>query len=73
MVINVIAGELTQVGPKYLPDPSLLVNSPFVCPDKRPTEGLTVDESCRLIREAGRVPVQRDSLYHELQRFDAVA
>jgi aminodeoxyfutalosine synthase len=35
--------------------------------------GLTVDEICRLIREAGRVPVQRDSLYNVLQRFDAPA
>jgi len=34
-------------------------------------EGLTVDEICRLIRDAGRVPVQRDSLYGVLQRFDA--
>jgi aminodeoxyfutalosine synthase len=39
----------------------------------RTPEGLTVDEICRLIREAGRIPVQRDSLYHVLQRFDAVA
>jgi aminodeoxyfutalosine synthase len=36
-------------------------------------EGLTVDELCRLIREAGRVPVQRDSLYNVVQRFDAPA
>ena len=35
--------------------------------------GMTMDELQRLIREAGRVPVQRDSLYNELQRFDAAA
>jgi aminodeoxyfutalosine synthase len=35
--------------------------------------GLTVDELQRLIRAAGRVPVQRDSLYRELQRFDSAA
>jgi aminodeoxyfutalosine synthase len=35
--------------------------------------GLTMDELQRLIREAGRTPVQRDSLYRELQRFDATA
>ena len=35
--------------------------------------GLTIDELQRLIREAGRVPVQRDSLYNELRRFDAAA
>jgi aminodeoxyfutalosine synthase len=35
--------------------------------------GLTMPELQRLIREAGRVPVQRDSLYRELQRFDAAA
>jgi aminodeoxyfutalosine synthase len=35
--------------------------------------GLTMQQLQRLIREAGRVPVQRDSLYKELQRFDAAA
>jgi len=35
--------------------------------------GMTMDELQRLIREAGRVPVQRDSLYNELRRFDAAA
>jgi aminodeoxyfutalosine synthase len=28
-----------------------------------------VDELVRFIREAGRVPVQRDTLYNELQRW----
>jgi aminodeoxyfutalosine synthase len=32
--------------------------------------GLTMAELQRLIRDAGRVPVQRDSLYNVLQRFD---
>ena len=36
-------------------------------------EGLIVEEICRLVREAGQVPVQRDSLYNVLQRFDAPA
>jgi aminodeoxyfutalosine synthase len=35
--------------------------------------GLTMEQLQRLIREAGRVPVQRDSLYNELQRFGAAA
>jgi aminodeoxyfutalosine synthase len=35
--------------------------------------GLTMQQLQRLIREAGRVPVQRDSLYNELQRFDTAA
>ena len=35
--------------------------------------GMTMEELKRLIREAGRVPVQRDSLYGELQRFEAHA
>ena len=35
--------------------------------------GLTVEALLRLIREAGREPVQRDSVYGVLQRFDAVA
>jgi aminodeoxyfutalosine synthase len=35
--------------------------------------GLTMPELQRLIRDAGRVPVQRDSLYNELRRFDAAA
>ncbi len=36
-------------------------------------EGLTVEELCRLIREAGRVPVQRDSLYRPLRVFEEPA
>jgi len=35
--------------------------------------GLGMDELLRLIRDAGREPVQRDSLYNVLQRFEAVA
>jgi len=30
-----------------------------------------VDELVRFIRDAGRVPVQRDTLYRELRRWDA--
>ncbi len=32
--------------------------------------GLTMEQLQRLIREAGRIPVQRDSLYNVLERFD---
>jgi aminodeoxyfutalosine synthase len=35
--------------------------------------GLSMSNLLRLIREAGRKPVQRDSLYNELRRFDAPA
>ena len=35
--------------------------------------GLGLDELLRLIREAGREPVQRDSLYNVVQRFDTTA
>jgi 2-iminoacetate synthase ThiH len=35
--------------------------------------GLTVPALCRLIREAGREPIQRDSVYNVLQRFDEPA
>jgi aminodeoxyfutalosine synthase len=35
--------------------------------------GLNMRNLLRLIREAGREPVQRDSLYNELKRFDAPA
>ncbi len=35
--------------------------------------GLTIDQLQRLIRDAGRIPVQRDSLYNVLERFDACA
>ncbi|MBX7074891.1 MAG: aminofutalosine synthase MqnE [Pirellulales bacterium] len=31
-------------------------------------EALTVDQLCRLIREAGREPVERDTLYHRIVR-----
>ena len=35
--------------------------------------GLDMERLLRLIRDAGRVPVQRDSQYNELQRFDTPA
>ncbi|HJQ98191.1 MAG TPA: aminofutalosine synthase MqnE [Candidatus Polarisedimenticolaceae bacterium] len=35
--------------------------------------GLTVPELCRLIREAGRRPIQRDSIYRIVQHFDEPA
>jgi len=35
--------------------------------------GLTVEELCRLVRDVDRVPIQRDSLYGEVRRFDPVA
>jgi aminodeoxyfutalosine synthase len=35
--------------------------------------GLTVPALCRLIRDAGREPVQRDSVYNVVQRFDEPA
>lgn len=39
---------------------------------KTPT-GLTMNELKRQIRDAGRIPVQRDSTYNVLKRFDASA
>jgi aminodeoxyfutalosine synthase len=30
-----------------------------------------IDELVRFIRAAGRIPVQRDTLYNELRRWDA--
>lgn len=35
--------------------------------------GLTVPDLCRLIREAGRRPIQRDSVYNVVQHFDEPA
>ncbi len=35
--------------------------------------GLSLEQLLQLIREAGRDPVQRDSMYNELRRFDATA
>jgi aminodeoxyfutalosine synthase len=35
--------------------------------------GLTVPDLCRLIREAGRRPIQRDSVYGIVQHFDEPA
>ena len=29
-----------------------------------------IEELARVIRDAGRIPVQRDTLYNELRRFD---
>jgi aminodeoxyfutalosine synthase len=39
----------------------------------RTPSGLTMDDLIRLIRDAGREPVQRDSLYGVLRRFEATA
>ena len=36
-------------------------------------EGMTVEQLCQLIGEAGRVPLQRDSLYNVLHTFEAPA
>jgi aminodeoxyfutalosine synthase len=35
--------------------------------------GLSVADLCRLIRDAGREPIQRDSVYNVVQRFDEPA
>ena len=35
--------------------------------------GLTVPDLCRLVRDAGRDPIQRDSVYNIVQRFDEPA
>jgi aminodeoxyfutalosine synthase len=35
--------------------------------------GLTVTDLCRLIRDVGREPIQRDSVYNVVQRFDQPA
>ncbi len=39
----------------------------------RTPQGLTMDDLIRLICDAGRQPVQRDSVYNVLKRFDAPA
>jgi len=36
----------------------------------RTPHGLTVAALCRLVRDAGRVPIQRDSVYNVVRRFD---
>ena len=36
-------------------------------------KGLTMDALKRQIREAGRIPVQRDSLYQTIERFEEAA
>jgi aminodeoxyfutalosine synthase len=35
--------------------------------------GLSVDALCRLVRDAGREPIQRDSVYNVVRRFDEPA
>jgi aminodeoxyfutalosine synthase len=35
--------------------------------------GMTVAELCRLVKDAGREPIQRDSVYNVVQRFDEPA
>jgi aminodeoxyfutalosine synthase len=40
---------------------------------KRAPEGLTVEDLVRLIREAGRVPVERDTLYHVVREYTRAA
>jgi 2-iminoacetate synthase ThiH len=34
---------------------------------------MSVAELCRLVRDAGREPIQRDSVYNIVQRFDEPA
>jgi 2-iminoacetate synthase ThiH len=34
---------------------------------------MTLDEILKLIREAGKVPAERDSFYNVLRTFDAMA
>jgi aminodeoxyfutalosine synthase len=36
-------------------------------------QAMSLDELLKLIRGAGRVPVERDSLYHALRQFDPAA
>jgi len=40
---------------------------------KRAPEGMGVDELVRLIREAGRVPIERDTLYRTVREFPRAA
>jgi aminodeoxyfutalosine synthase len=36
-------------------------------------QGMAVDDVLKLIRGAGRVPVERDSLYHVIRTFESGA
>ena len=40
-------------------------------PARRPGTEQKLDELVRVVRDAGRIPVQRDTLYNELRRWDA--
>ena len=51
-----------------LPNPS---ESAWLDAGSDSPQELSVDEIRRLIREAGRVPVERDTLYNEVLREDS--
>jgi aminodeoxyfutalosine synthase len=54
-------------------DGTIVSETIYAAAGKRAPEGLSVDDLVRLIREAGRIPVERDTLYHVVREFPRAA
>ncbi len=54
-------------------DGTIVSETIYAAASKRAPEGLCVDDLVRLIREAGRVPVERDTLYNVLREYPRAA
>lgn len=54
-------------------DGTIVGETIYTAANKKAPDGLTVDELVRLVREAGRVPVERDTLYRVVREFPRAA
>ena len=54
-------------------DGTIVSETIYSAAGKRAPEGLSVDDLVRLIREAGRIPIERDTLYHVLHEHPRAA
>jgi aminodeoxyfutalosine synthase len=50
-------------------DGTIVSETIYAAAGKKAPEGLSVDDLVRLIREAGRIPVERDTLYNVLREY----
>ncbi len=54
-------------------DGTIVSETIYAAAGKRAPEGLSVDDLVRLIREAGRLPIERDTLYRVVREFPRAA
>jgi aminodeoxyfutalosine synthase len=68
--------KVAQIGLSYGADDvdgTIVSETIYSAANKKAPEGLTVDDLVRLIREAGRIPVERDTLYHVVKEYPRAA